>query len=103
VQISGCSFDIHVHDIVGTLISGASLIMLQPEGLLDLDYLARVIESKSISYMHMVPSVLNSFFQFIVKNRLDCVLASLHSVCSSGESFRKIINIPIVCVSIFLR
>ncbi len=103
VQISGCSFDIHVHDIVGTLISGASLIMLQPGGLLDLVYLARVIGSKSISYMHMVPSLLNSFFEFIIKNKLVYILASLHSVCSSGESFRIIINVPNICVSIFFR
>jgi len=92
VQISRCSFDIHVQDIVGTLIVGASLIMLHPEGILDFDYLAGVVGSKFISYMHMVPTLLNSFFEFIIKDRLVYVLASLDSVCSSGESFRKSIE-----------
>ncbi len=101
VQISRCSFDIHVQDIVGTLIVGASLIMLHPEGILDFDYLAGVMASKSISYMHIVPSLVNSFFEFIIKNRLVYVLASLDSVCSIGESFRKIIECTYcVCFSI---
>ncbi len=92
MQISRCSFDIHVQEILGTLIVGASLIMLHPEGMLDFDYLAELIARKSISNMLIVPSLLNSFFEYIIKNRFVYVLASLHSVCSLGESFTEIIE-----------
>ena len=32
VQMARCSFDVHVQDILGTLMIGATLIMLRPEG-----------------------------------------------------------------------
>ncbi|CAF1373752.1 unnamed protein product [Adineta steineri] len=41
IQMARCSFDNHLLSLVGTLITGATLIMLRPEGHMDLDYLAR--------------------------------------------------------------
>ncbi|CAF4473575.1 unnamed protein product, partial [Adineta steineri] len=35
-----CSFDIHVQEILGTLMNGATLVMLHPRGTLDFEYLA---------------------------------------------------------------
>ena len=32
VQMTRCSFDIHVQEILGTLMGGASLVMLHPRG-----------------------------------------------------------------------
>ncbi|CAF1214234.1 unnamed protein product, partial [Rotaria sordida] len=56
VQMAKCSFDIHVQEILGTLINGASLIMLQPLEIIDFDYLLKVLYKNQISYMHTVPS-----------------------------------------------
>ena len=60
-----CSFDIHVQEILGTLISGASLIMLRPRGTIDFEYFSQVLTKNQITYMHTVPSFLQSFFTFI--------------------------------------
>ena len=40
IQMARCSFDTHVQDILGTLMIGATLIMLHPEGTIDFDYLS---------------------------------------------------------------
>ena len=84
VQMARCSFDIHVQEILGILMSGASLIMLHPRGTIDFDYLYKVLHQKQITYMHTVPSLLHSFFVFIDERDSWFALNSLRSLCSSG-------------------
>jgi non-ribosomal peptide synthetase component F len=80
-----CSFDIHVQEILGTLMVGATLVMLRPRGTLDSKYLSTVIGNKQITYMHTVPSLLHSFFSFIKESNNQEVIRYLRSLCSSGE------------------
>ncbi|CAF0955024.1 unnamed protein product [Adineta steineri] len=40
VQMTRCSFDIHVQEILGILLAGGTLIMLHPGGTIDFDYLS---------------------------------------------------------------
>ncbi|CAF3805455.1 unnamed protein product [Adineta steineri] len=41
IQMTRCSFDIHVQEILGTLLVGGALIMLHTGGTIDFDYLAK--------------------------------------------------------------
>jgi len=84
--MSRCSFDIHVQDIIGTLVVGGTLIMLHPNGILDFEYLARTCEQKQISYMHTVPTLLNKLFEFLRNHGNAFHMNSLRSLCSSGLS-----------------
>jgi non-ribosomal peptide synthetase component F len=84
VQIARCSFDIHMQDIVGTLIVGATLVMLRPKGNMDYEYLAGVLREKRITYMHAVPTLISSFFYFLKENNHLFAVESLRSLCSSG-------------------
>ncbi|CAF1199291.1 unnamed protein product [Adineta steineri] len=87
VQMTRCSFDIHVQEILGTLLGGGALIMLHPGGTIDFDYLFKVLESKQITYLHTAPSLLLSFFSSVEQNNNWHVLKHLRSLCSSGEPF----------------
>jgi non-ribosomal peptide synthetase component F len=87
IQMARCSFDIHVQEILGTLMIGGTLVMLRPKGTIDFDYLSNVLEKKQISYMHTVPSLIHSFFTFIKECNNRDALKYLRSLCSSGESF----------------
>ncbi len=81
-----CSYDIHVQEILGILMNGASLVMLHPRGTIDFEYLSNILDNKQITHMHTVPSLLRSFFTFIEQcNNRDAVIY-LRSLCSSGES-----------------
>ncbi|CAF3842780.1 unnamed protein product [Adineta steineri] len=85
VQMTRCSFDIHVQEILGTLLVGGTLIMLHPGGTIDFDYLSEVLHNKQITYLHAVPSLLHSFLIFIAKTNSINVVNRLRSLCSSGE------------------
>ena len=85
VQMARCSFDIHVQEILGTLTTGATLVMLHPRGNIDFHYLSQVLQQKQISYMHSVPSLLHKFFTFVKETNNLSSIKSLGTICSSGE------------------
>ena len=85
VQIARCSFDIHVQEIIGTLIIGATLVMLHPRGNIDFEYLSTVLENKQITFLYTVPTLLNLIFQYFKNNnKLQCV-RYLRSLCTGGK------------------
>ena len=86
IQISRCSFDIHVEDIMGTLIAGGTLVMLRPRGTIDFDYLFSILKHKQITYMHTVPSLLYSFFTFLQQTNNFDPVRCLRTLSSSGMS-----------------
>jgi len=84
IQMARCSFDNHLLSLVGTLIIGATLVMLRPDGNMDLEYLAEVLHQKQITVMHAVPSLLNSLFNFLIENNRTSAVKWLRSLCSGG-------------------
>ena len=86
IQMSRCSFDIHLQEIMGPMIIGATLVMLHPGGTTDFEYLSTVLQNKEITYMHSVPSLLQSFFAYLNERSTKDVMQSMHSLCSSGKS-----------------
>ncbi|CAF4030987.1 unnamed protein product, partial [Adineta steineri] len=92
VQMTRCSFDIHVQEILGALLVGGTLIMLHPGGTIDFDYLSEILQKKQITYLHTVPSLLHSFFTSVEQNNNWHVLKHLRSLCSSGEPF----SVPLI-------
>ena len=85
LQTTRCSFDIHVEDIMGTLIIGATIIMLRPNGLMDLPYLVDVLDSKKITYFNSVPSYLATLCLYLEKHFEGACLNYVRSICSGGE------------------
>src|SRR4051794_21793051 len=89
IQMARCSFDIHLQDIMGSLIIGATVIMLHPRGNIDFDYLTMVLREKQTSYVHTVPSLLYSFFTFLKDTNNWNVASCFRSLCSGGERVTK--------------
>ncbi|CAF4075437.1 unnamed protein product, partial [Adineta steineri] len=85
LQMTRCSFDIHVQEIFGTLLVGGTLIMLHPGGTIDLNYLSEILQNKQITYLHTVPSFLYSFFIFVEQNKKINAVKHLRSLCSIGK------------------
>jgi non-ribosomal peptide synthetase component F len=87
IQMSRCSFDIHVQEIVGTLINGATSVMLHPRGSMDFEYLCTVLGGKQITYMDSVPSLFQSFFQFVKDYNKQNAVEYMKFVSSAGMYF----------------
>ncbi|UJR29564.1 hypothetical protein I4U23_010781 [Adineta vaga] len=68
MQMASCSYDVHVQEILGTLIIGSNLVFLHPEGNMDVEYVVTVLKEKQITYMQSVPAYLSYMCDFLVKN-----------------------------------
>ncbi|CAF4064861.1 unnamed protein product, partial [Adineta steineri] len=89
-----CSFDNHVQEIIGPLIIGATIVMLHPRGTVELNYLAKIMRNKQVTYMHSVPSLLRNFFTFLKQNHYLHFIKYLRSLCTIGEPCSiKLVNL----------
>jgi non-ribosomal peptide synthetase component F len=80
-----CSFDIHVQEVLGTLMTGATVVMLRPRGNIDFDYLAAVLMKQQITFMYTVPSLFQNFFTHLKEIKNMSVVKYLQSLCSGGK------------------
>ncbi|CAF4265457.1 unnamed protein product, partial [Adineta steineri] len=86
-QTVRCSFDVHLLEIIGTLILGGTLVMLRPDGILDLEYFSSVIKEKQITCIQAVPSLFRALFNFFMETSQSIHSLCLRSLCISGEAF----------------
>ena len=84
IQMSRCSFDAHIQDIIGILLIGATVVMLHPGGNLDFDYLVKVMKWKQITFILVVPSFLYSYFTFLQQSNQLTATKCLRSVSICG-------------------
>jgi non-ribosomal peptide synthetase component F len=93
LQMAECSFDDHVGDIFGAVTLGATLIMLRPRGIFDLEYLTQIIEQQQITSVTSVPSLFDSLFRFVEHHKCQDALKYIKFVSSGGMYFNwKLIN-----------
>ena len=86
LQMASCSYDVHVQEIIGGLIAGASIVMLFSQGNLDFTYVEQVIQRKQVSYMQSVPAYLNSIVEFLRQNN-HSNLSTLRTLDIGGKWF----------------
>ncbi len=82
LQKTPFSFDVSVWEFFWTLITGARLVVAQPEGHRDPSYLVNLIRKQRITTLHFVPSMLQVFLE--VEGLEKC--QSLVRVIASGEA-----------------
>jgi len=76
------SFDVSVGEFFGAITRGATLVIAEPGGHKDANYIADLIASERITSIHFVPSMLREFLD--AGNLERCV--SLKRVFASGEA-----------------
>ena len=65
LQMASCSYDVHVQEILGSLIVGCTSVMLHPHGNMDLDYVVAVVKEKQVSYMQSVPAYVGNLLNLL--------------------------------------
>ncbi|MHC5763604.1 amino acid adenylation domain-containing protein, partial [Nostoc sp.] len=82
LQKTPFSFDVSVWEFFWTLITGARLVVAQPEGHKDPNYIVNLILQQQITTLHFVPSMLRAFLS--AEGLEKC--QSLVRVIASGEA-----------------
>ncbi len=81
MQKTPFSFDVSLGEFFGSLTVGACLVLAEPGGHKDVDYLIDLIRSEGITHVHFVPSMLKPF---LYSPRITEV-KGLRQVCCTGE------------------
>ncbi|MEA5603241.1 non-ribosomal peptide synthetase [Nostoc sp. UHCC 0252] len=85
LQKTPFSFDVSVWEFFWPLLTGASLVIAQPDGHRDSDYLVKAIAQQQITTLHFVPSMLQIFLEAPGLESCTC----LQRVICSGEALPK--------------
>jgi hypothetical protein len=84
LQTAPSTFDIHIQEILGSMILGYTLIMLHPNGNLEMDYLLSVINNKCVTYIVFVPTSTTILCEYLeAKN--ENISKTVRCFCSIGE------------------
>ncbi|CAF1215321.1 unnamed protein product [Adineta steineri] len=87
VQMARSTFDVHLRQIVGVLLIGATLVLLRAGGMTDFDYLADVLYNKQITHFNTVSVLFQSFLSFLIQYKKIYAVKYLRSLCNGGEVF----------------
>ena len=87
LQKTPYGFDVSVWEFFLPLFSGAQLVIAEPLGHRDPEYLIETINKNKITTLHFVPSMLNVFLK-VVESQSNSItrLSSLKKIFSSGEA-----------------
>ncbi|MEH2199086.1 non-ribosomal peptide synthetase [Nostoc sp.] len=85
LQKTPFSFDVSVWEFFWPLLTGARLVIAQPDGHRDSDYLVKAIVQQQITTLHFVPSMLQIFLETPGLESCTC----LQRVICSGEALPK--------------
>jgi len=85
LQLPSFSFDSSVAEILGSIISGSTLVFFKEEYRLDIDYLVSAIAKHHVTYLLLTPGFYNSFLSYCVENNQIDKIKSLRFVTLAGE------------------
>ncbi|CAF4099703.1 unnamed protein product, partial [Adineta steineri] len=92
MQMANCSYDVHIQEVIGALTVGASIVMLHPEGNMDIKYVVNALNEKEISYLQSVPAYVNNMLEYVKTNNAS-KLSNLRTLDVGGEkSTRQLIE-----------
>ncbi|WP_436838580.1 amino acid adenylation domain-containing protein [Nocardia nova] len=80
------TFDISTWELFWPLQTGAAVVIAEPDGHRDPAYLSKVIEQRSVSTVHFVPSMLDAFLDPDANAAVTQGCSSLRRVFAAGEA-----------------
>ncbi|MEU5100840.1 amino acid adenylation domain-containing protein [Streptomyces sp. NPDC021354] len=86
LQKTSASFDVSVWEFFLPLITGATLVVAEPDGHRDPAYLSELIETERITTVHFVPSMLEVFLDALAAEPSAAGCSTLRRVICSGEA-----------------
>ncbi|GAC78165.1 non-ribosomal peptide synthase domain TIGR01720/amino acid adenylation domain-containing protein [Gordonia malaquae] len=90
LQKTPVTFDVSVWELFLPFTVGATLVVAEPDRHGDPSYIADVIESKSVTAIHFVPSMLSAFADVLGERLTD--LTSLRVLFTSGEALTTAVS-----------
>ena len=93
------AFDVHLSEIIGTLIKGGQVILLRPNDNFDIDVYSCTISQQQVTYLNIVPSLLTILIHRLHMSNNKDSLNTLRRIVSYGmKKSEYIFSLPIACL-----
>jgi non-ribosomal peptide synthetase component F len=86
IQMAQCSFDVHVKECLGTLILGGSLVLLHPQGQMNLEYLSTALQRYNVTFFSVIPSLMIVLCDYLIETKQFWRLSSVRSFGFLGKN-----------------
>ena len=86
IQIAACSFDLHLLEISHSLMFGATIVMLRPDSLMDINAVVNTIHKHAVTFALFTPSytiAVQTYCETITENA--SLLSTLRNLCNAGN------------------
>ena len=86
LQISAVTFDIHLEEVMGTLLLGGQIVLLQNSADHDLNYIISIIKNSQITYIAAIPTMLAELVETLRANECeDARLPTIRYIVLGGK------------------
>ena len=83
---SSVTFDLHLEQILGSILTGATVVLLHPAGHLDMAKFATTIRDQQVTFVCIVPSQLINLLNYVQSATADHLLRSVRWLICLGKS-----------------
>ncbi|CAF1312241.1 unnamed protein product [Adineta steineri] len=88
LQVAACSWILHISEIMLPLVVGGTLVLLRPNGHLDMDYFSQTLIQQQVTTITIGPGIVRALTSYLEKTQRLATLKFVHNVIIGGEAMK---------------
>ncbi|CAF1462357.1 unnamed protein product, partial [Adineta steineri] len=88
LQVAACSWILHISEIMLPLVVGGTLVLLRPNGHLDMDYFSQALMQQQVTTITIGPGIIRALTSYLEKTQRLGTLKFLRNVITTGEAMK---------------
>ncbi|CAF1344799.1 unnamed protein product [Adineta steineri] len=105
LQVAACSWILHMSEIMLPLVVGGALVLLRPNGHLDIDYFSQTLMQQQVTTITIGPGIIRTLATYLENTQRLATLEFLRNVITTGEAVKpqQLINLVSVLQSFDIK
>ncbi|CAF1410830.1 unnamed protein product, partial [Adineta steineri] len=88
LQVAACSWILHISEIMLPLVVGGTLVLLRPNGHLDMDYFSQALMQQQVTTITIGPGIIRALTSYLEKTQRLATVKFLRNVITTGEAMK---------------
>jgi acyl-coenzyme A synthetase/AMP-(fatty) acid ligase len=85
LQVTTCSWILHLTEVALSLIVGGTLVLLRPGGHLDMAYFSKTLIYQQVTTLLIGPGIIRALTNYLEKNHLFETFSFVRNLCTAGD------------------
>ncbi|CAF1063333.1 unnamed protein product [Adineta steineri] len=88
LQVAACSWILHISEIILPLVVGGTLVLLRPNGHLDMDYFSETLMQQQVTTITIGPGIIRALTNYFETTQRLVTLKFVRNVITTGEAMK---------------